>query len=792
MDLNQVHHYFTQHPIDCMKITPSFWQALSDKNRFLLPQRCLIFGGETLSGEIVNRILQYKPEVQIINHYGPTETTIGKLLYQMKQDTSYVTVPIGSVFSNTEACIVDQNLSLCPPGVAGELLLGGDGLARGYLNRPQLSAEKFIPNPFEEIQVSKWYRTGDLARRNKNGDIEFLGRKDNQIKIRGYRIELDEIEFVLRNCASLEDGIALIVENEQGNQQIRAFVVPKQDFEEEALRAYLKECLPDYMIPSLLIPIEALPLTANGKVDRKALRNRNGEAENTSSYVAPTTDLEKDLAEIWSGLLGLEQVGIQDNFFELGGDSIIIIQLVSRARAKGYHLEVQDLFEYQTISSLAEHMLTLHEKERIAEQGILSGKAELAPIQKWFFDAPTSNFSHFNQAVLLQLKKEVQENQLKQVYDFLLQSHDALRFYYQKEEVGTEVIWNQYYGETSATLQTIDLRDISPQSLGKEIENACHKSQESLDINKGELMRLVLIKTPIEEQYNRLFVVIHHLAVDGVSWRIMLQQIEDFLADYSKGILKEIGPKTSSYRDWTNALAEYATSESLKAQEPYWTKIVQAYQAIPTDKESDALSYKDLGTVSCTLDAAKTTQLLTQTNTAYNTNINDILICALASTIAQWSQQASLIIGMEGHGRDAIDDRIDLTKTVGWFTSKYPIVLDNLSDQRLEQQLKYCKEQIRAIPDNGIGYGCLKYLCDLETLKLKDKADCWDVAFNYLGQLDNILHAGGWIKAAPEGFGANIGAAFPIRNKLSIRAAITNGALEVFGTSRKDSTIPRP
>jgi len=357
--------YFQQHSIDCLKIVPSHLKALLSASNALqiLPKKRLILGGEPLMWNLIETIQKYNPDCSIFNHYGPTETTVGVLTYQVKMQGDRIseTVPLGRPLPNTQIYLLDSHLQPVPVGVAGELYIAGAGLARGYLNQPELTAEKFICNSLSQESETRLYKTGDLARYLPDGNIEFIGRVDRQVKLRGFRIELGEIEAGLSHHPSVREAAVLLQENEPGNQRLVAYIVSHsklsvQDSQLiESLRSFLKEKLPEYMIPSAFVVLKALPLTPNGKIDRQALPAPSIAANFTDTFVGPRTPGEEILAGIWSQLLNLKKVGIHDNFFDLGGHSLLITQLLAQVRESfQVELPLRVLFEAPTVAGLAE------------------------------------------------------------------------------------------------------------------------------------------------------------------------------------------------------------------------------------------------------------------------------------------------------------------------------------------------------------------------------------------------------------------------------------------------------
>jgi amino acid adenylation domain-containing protein len=373
--------YFNTHQVDIIKIVPSHWLSLSHGEDVLLPREMIVFGGEALNGEVIKKIKGKDASLRVVNHYGPTETTIGKLLYKadLTGEEEHVTVPIGKPFSRAGAHILDEQQALVPVGVVGELCIEGIGLARGYLNRTDQTEEKFIRHPFKPEE--RLYRTGDLAYRLADGNIVFKGRKDSQVKIRGYRVELEEIEAVLNQLYNIEQAVVQAVEDSSGSKQLIAYVVSKELVDansiREGLMLILEEKLPEYMVPNIYVKLEAMPLTANGKVDRKALPVP-GSQSRQQAYVAPQTELEIQLAEIWQQVLGIEKVGLHDNFFDLGGNSLNAIKVSSRMKKEmNLDMEIKSLFHSKTINDLACQIDLFLKHEKIKVENPTLNKIEL-------------------------------------------------------------------------------------------------------------------------------------------------------------------------------------------------------------------------------------------------------------------------------------------------------------------------------------------------------------------------------------------------------------------------------
>jgi non-ribosomal peptide synthase protein (TIGR01720 family) len=718
---------------------------------------------------------QTYPEIEIINGYGPTENTTFSLTYNIKETEIRGTVPIGIPLNNRTAYILNSEQQLVPIGVTGEVYLGGDGLSKGYLNNPELTNEKFIKDIFSKDQNARLYKTGDLGRWLPNGNIEYLGRKDEQVKIRGYRIELGEIEAALNESDFIRNAVVLARATTEGNKRLVGYVVPEGNFDREEIKNYLSKRLPEYMVPAIWVEMESLPLTANGKIDKNALQDPEAGDVLSNEYVAPRNEMETALAGIWKDLLRSERVGIHDNFFELGGDSIITIQVVSRARRLGYEIKPKEIFLHQTIASLSDAIAENTVSIVTGEQGILTGVSGLIPIQQWYFEETDVNVSHFNQSVLLSLEKTVTPEVLSTAVDELIKFHDALRFKYNNR--GGEWI-QEYDGVHSEKLITLDLKSADKETFADKVKEHSDKYNAGLDIQKGEIVKFILMQTPESETHNRILIVVHHLAIDGVSWRILLEDLELLLNGIQKDGKAELGVKGSSFRQWYEALEQFSNSKRLLSQGKYWENVVSNYKPLEIDKEFNGkLKAKDIESETISLDSIQTQLLLQEVPRVYHTEINDILLCALALTISEWSKNDKVTIGMEGHGRENISESIDTSRTVGWFTSLYPVLLEVNADGNLSDAIRGVKEQLRRIPDKGLGYGVMRYINKNEKVIDASGKESWDIVFNYLGQLDKVVGGSNWLSGAGESAGEFRSPEQAVSEKLSFSGMIRGGEL---------------
>ena len=780
--------HLSENPVDVLKIVPSHLNALLavDDAARILPRKYLLLGGEALSFDLVRRVSDLSSGLKIINHYGPTETTVGSLTHSIddldEASVAATTVPIGRPIANSVAYILDQQMKPAPIGAAGELYLGGEGVARGYLGRPEQTAEKFVPNPFACDRAARLFKTGDTARYLSDGSIEFLGRRDNQIKIRGYRIELGEIEAKLRGHSNVRDAVVVGRADEDGNKRLVAYVVAHQKPAPSVkeLRAFLSSNLPDYMLPSAFMQMEALPLTANGKVNRRALPNLDHARPDLDHVsVGARTPVEELLSEIWGQVLRIEKVGVNDNFFELGGDSISSLQIIAKANRAGLKLTPKQLFEHATIAELAD--VVSFAQSSGAEQETPTGAFPLTPIQRWFFERDLPEPNHFNLAVMLELRQSLSASIIERAVRHLIESHSALRLRFVREQSG----WRQVVTDATdgVPFVLVDFGALPERDQAEAMKQAASDAQVSLNLSEGPLLRVALFDLGTHKPA-RLLVAIHHLVVDGVSWRILLEDIEMTCRQLSEGGEAVPQIRSTSFGEWASRLARHAQAEAIESECDYWmTLLGGATASLPTDYTGGEKSLSSSRAVSMSLSVEKTRALLEEVPSAYNTQVNDALLAALAETFTRWTGERSVLIDLEGHGREDIIEGLDLSRTVGWFTTHFPVRLTCAPAARPEETLKATKEQLRNVPNRGIGYGLLRYMSERAEIveKLKSQRGP-QVSFNYLGQLDGLLPEGAVFRVTREPVGATQSALGQMSHAVRINAAVIKGRLEMTWT----------
>ncbi len=758
-----------QHRISILDLPPSYLNAMAqhaDPAEAGVDVRVCILGGEAWgAGQLA--ALKIIRAAQLFNAYGPTEAVISPLIWACDEQrlAQGTYAAIGAPVGARSACVLDGNLNLLANNAVGELYIGGEGLARGYLGRPGQTAQQFVPDPFSATGA-RLYRTGDLARRDADGVFDYVGRIDHQVKIRGFRVELGEIEARLLALPQVREAVV----QTSAARQLVAYLVLSDESAVDAIKAQLGASLPDYMQPSHWVLLDALPLLPSGKLDRKALPEPHiSQAED--HYLAPQNAMEQQLAEIWAQVLKLERVGVQDNFFDLGGDSIISIQVVSRARQAGIHFKPKDLFQHQTVQGVARVAVLGDSVQRI-DQGTVHGDQPLLPVQQVFFEEVRSQRHHWNQSVMLLCRQPLEPQRLEQALQALISHHDALRLAFAEGDG-----WQAHYPE----------RDPQPTILWQAEgctqqgwQALCDKAQRSLDLAHGPLVRGVL--ATLADGQQKLFLAIHHLVVDGVSWRILFEDLQTAYRQLAEGKPVQLPLKTSALQTWGQQLALYGASPTLQAELPFW-QAQQAIgeQALPGANLAGGQLNRHAITVHSRLDKSLTRRLLQDAPAAYRTQVNDLLLTALAQVMCRWTGRDSTVIQLEGHGRQELFDGIDLTRTVGWFTSLFPVRLTP-ADQ-LGRSLKAIKEQLRAVPNKGIGYGVLRYLGDDACRATLHSAPTAPVTFNYLGQFDGSFDDDqALFVPSGESAGADQNDEAPLGSLLTLNGQVYDGELSLGWT----------
>ena len=553
----------------------------------------------------------------------------------------------------------------------------------------------------------------------------------------------------------------------------------------DKLRNSLKEKLPEYMVPSAFVMLKALPRTPNGKLDRRALPLPDGNRpESDDSYVPPRTSAEVVLAGIWEQLLGVERVGIHDNFFSLGGDSILSIQIIARANQAGLRLTPTQLFAHQTIAELAAVAGSV--QLRTAEQGLVTGDIPLTPAQHWFFTLDIPDRHHWNQAVLLEAREHLDVALLHEVVQQLFVHHDALRLRFTPAGVD----WRQSNAgpDEIVPFSVFDLSELSVAEHPAAIEAKGVELQTSLNISAGPLARVAYFELGADRP-GRLLFVVHHLAVDGISWRILLEDLQGGYQQLKSGAKIEFAPKTTSFKDWARRLTEYAQSAELRTELTYWLdESRRQAKSLPADYRSETNTRESARSVTVELDAEETAELLKKVPQAYSTQIAEVLLAAVSQAFSEWTGHPALLIDMEGHGREEIITEVDLSRTVGWFTTLFPVLLELKSEATPGDALLSVKEQLRSIPHRGIGYGLLRYLAADMTIRGQlSSLPQAQVSFNYLGQFDQVLTGTSLLTLARESAGQGSAPQAGRSHLLEISGGVVGGKLHMAWTYSEQS-----
>ncbi|MFD3844194.1 condensation domain-containing protein, partial [Streptomyces sp. NPDC058642] len=619
-------------------------------------------------------------------------------------------------------------------------------------------------------------------------------RADDQIKLRGFRIEPGETQSALRRSPHVRDAVVVVRTDGPDGQpsggpaRLVAYVVPADGdvggLPVAALREHLAGLLPPHMVPAVFVPLERLPLTPNGKTDRRALPAPGPAHTVTGSRAAPRTDTERRIAHVWTDVLGVEDIGVDDNFFHLGGDSILSMQVVSRLRREGLHLATRDLFTHQTVAELATVVGTAPQH---TGDGPVTGAVPLTPIQEWFLTTPRADHTHFNQSTLLELGGAPDPTALTAALNALLEHHDALRMRFTRDSDG----WHQFNpppGETQAFLVRHDLTGLSAHEADTAMEKAADALHTGFDLGRGPLLRAALFTgagagTGGGDGSAFLLLVAHHLVVDAVSWRILADDLEAAYRQAVRGELVSLGERTTPFRDWARKLAAHVADGGLDHELPYWEEAVTADQ-LPIASVPGAQTQEE-GTLTVELGEEDTAALLRAAPAAYRTRVNDVLLAALALALARWTGSERVRLDLEGHGREDLLDDVDLSRTVGWFTTIHPVALqvpepDDLGpDRNWRSLVKAVRRQLRSVPGNGLGFGALRTFGPPEVRERLGAAAHGQVVFNYLGQWDArpAASGGGLMRAEHGSFGQDHDPRDSGSHPLEVVGAVRDGRL---------------
>lgn len=705
---------FLDERIGVIKLTPSHLRLLNamDLSSRATTQnlRSLIVGGEVLSASMAAAIQDtYGADLAIYNEYGPTEATVGCIVHQFKkeEDQKRRSVPIGNPITGTEIYILGLNLQPLPPGIPGEIYISGVGVARAYIGRGTLNTKRFLSDPFKEGQ--RMYKTGDLARWLNDGTIEYLGRLDQQVKINGHRIELQEIENTLLASDQVSEVVAIPHRpNNSDTCRLAVFYRAAKEINKDQLETLARENLPAYMIPSIWKSVTEMPLTINGKIDREALLETLEDVSNTV-WEAPESRNEEIIAKVFQQHLPKQLVGINEDFYAMGGDSITAVQIASGIRAAGLQIQSKDILLYRTIRQLGLRVIPIAETGG-GTRAPLTGEKSLTPIERWFFAQELANPHYYNQSILLRLKQSIDIQRMEEAFQKLIALHDGLRLNY---DVAEQRAWfNAAHLTYSFKIDTYEIEALSNlPSLAQEVKG-------QFDLSESLLLKAVMAKTP-NETY--LLISAHHLIIDGVSWQIFLQDLYDLyhLPEQKDEIAKRY---VDDLLRWSRVINELPHET---VQQDFWHNTEA--KSIPIDNLNAPLLEADRKRKRLQLTTSQTQFITQKAQHLFKTDISVVLTLALLRTITAWTKTDNWVIEMESHGRHLED--LDLSHTIGWFTSIFPIHL-RLEGDSIKEQLIGIKEQIRCIPDQGLGYDLLHFE---EGGQKPFRAA--EVRLNYLGQI---------------------------------------------------------
>jgi non-ribosomal peptide synthase protein (TIGR01720 family) len=762
--------------ISMLEMVPSPLRALLDqaeaegRARPLPALRWLVATGEALPPALVRRWLGLFPRATVVNAWGATETSddVTHHAVDTPPPPQARQIPVGRPAGNCSVLVLEPSLQPAPPGVPGELYIGGVMVGRGYHRDPARTALAFVPHPLATEPGERLYRTGDLGRWSRDGVVEFIGRVDHQVKIRGFRVELGEVQAVLAQHPRVDEVMVLDRDHPPGVKRLVAYVVAGQGEtggsgddaaapDAGELREFLRQRLPEYMVPAFFLFLDALPVTPNGKVNRRALLamelpERGGDE---GQVVAPRNAVEAALAEIWAAVLRLDRVSVEDNFFALGGDSILSIQIVAKATRAGLRVTPRQLFTHQTISELAAAVTAAPSSADAvpaeAAAAAATGPFPLTPVQRRFFALGYADPHHYNQSMLLNVHRPLDAASLTAAVAAVVERHDALRQRFAGSGDGARA---EIVADAGAPpVHRLDLSALPAGRGSAAVEAAAAALQGSLDLDAGPLGRFALFDLAGGETTesgaappSRLLLVLHHLAVDGVSWPVLLEDLQTAHAQAAAGAAPILPPVPTAYRDWAAEVARYAASPRLAAEAPYWIEQAERaaalVQPLPRDG-AGANRVADEETVARLFDDEETRALLRDLPERYGAAVEDALLAALAVGHRRWSAAPALWIDVEGHGREEAVSERDLSRTVGWFTAIYPLLLAVETPDDPEAALLAVKEAVRRVPHRGVGYGALRWTAledAAEDAAARDAARRLaaapqrEIIFNYHGQ----------------------------------------------------------
>ncbi|MEV4970314.1 amino acid adenylation domain-containing protein [Streptomyces scopuliridis] len=773
LDLATLERLITGTGVTTLWLTAGLFQLVAEENPGCLRELDAVWtGGDVVAPRAVSAVRRHCPSTRVVNGYGPAEATTFATRHPLTgpvpagpgDPAARSGVPIGRPLNGVRVYVLDGYVRPVPAGVTGELYVAGAGVVRGYLNRPGLTAERFVADPFGP-PGQRMYRTGDLARWLPGGVLAFAGRVDGQVKLRGFRVETDEVAAALAGCDGVGQAVVVVREDRPGERRLVAYAVPEEGrrVDEAAVREYAAGVLPEYMVPGAVVVLDRLPLTRHHKLDRAALppppRPVTGSA-------APRTARERVLCGIAAELLGEESVGAGDGFFRLGGDSIMAIQLVSRARDAGLRISVRDVFRYSSMAQLAAKAEEFEDGSVPVPpgEGDGTGALPLTPIMRWWREQPGGDPASFSQCVTLRTPPGVTREQLADALQALLDHHAALRLRLTPDGPahpagpdcpggsGDPAGWALEALPPGAVRAADRVRRVEAVAdwarLPMLLSDAARAARGCLDPAVGGMVAAVFLDGgPVRP--GRLVLVVHHLAVDGVSWRVLLPDLAAAHRAVAAGRPPVLPATGTSFRDWAGYLTGQGENGARQGELTLWKEALSGGDAL-TDAPEEAAGGA-ARRLTAVLPPERTRPLLTEVGAAFRCGVEPVLLTGLALAMEEWRRRRGrapggdsrgVVIDLESHGRPELPGR-DLSRTVGWFTSMFPVRLENTgcvwadvwtAGPALGRALKRVKEQLRAVPDLGIGYGVLRYLDPVAAPELSALGTP-RAGFNYLGRI---------------------------------------------------------
>lgn len=720
IDLNIIGEVIKKNNISVFFITTMLFNALVDTSLECLRNiRVVLFGGEAVSTAHVNRAFDYLGSGRICHVYGPTETTVYATSYLLHHRIESGVIPIGKAIGNTTVYVMDDEMRLQPIGIPGELYIGGSGVADKYLNQEQLTKEKFVKNPYNKNE--KLYKTGDIVVWGKDGFLRFIGRRDNQIKLRGFRIELSEIENCANNHPHISESYAGIYEDANGGKNLSIWIVLKNNeyFAQNEFREFLALTLPQYMIPVFVTVVDRIPLNKNGKVDKGQLPDPMADCEIATNE--PINETEQILLNIWNQALGVKGIGTDDNFFTIGGDSIKAIQVISKIRSAGFQINVDKIFKYQTISTLAKNLKKGQSKKIIQTEVI--GECRPSAIQSWFMHS-TNMSNQFNHGMRIRINDQYDKSRIMNAFDKILKHHDLLRLVINPDK---SMKIRDFHTGDMYFIEELD-STISEDKLKEKLILI----QKSINLHEGPL---VVAATKQGKVGYEIILIIHHLVVDVVSWGIVLDDLLTLILTPEQSL----PDKTLPFSYWTANLDQWTEGVGAKVELDYWREIANiAKKIMPIFKLHNILQHETT-CMRLKIDAEIGRILCNEITSVYHIETIHLVLAILARSFSQWINISDILINLEGHGRERFDHDLDISRTVGWFTSTYPVIVNGLGDWN--QAIKKTRDTIKKVPNKGFGFGVLKSLTKDLSQEDKDMLESIkpEINFNYLGVENNDI-----------------------------------------------------